>query len=122
MGGYGVYRTYYETPGKYKALAVFSGNPNIANQWSNGENIYPDFTQQKYLKIFNNIPIFIFHGEEDRNCSFETTQQIIEKLSNAGANVKFISEEDKGHEPPDEETVKVFHKWIKTKVIDGLKK
>lgn len=122
MGGYGVYRTYYETPGKFKALAVFSGNPNIANQWSSGENIYPDFTQQKYLKIFNNIPIFIFHGEEDRNCSFETTQQIIEKLSNAGANVKFVSEEDKGHEPPEEETVNIFHKWIKTKVIDSLKK
>ena len=25
MGGYGVYRTHYETPGMYKALAVFCG-------------------------------------------------------------------------------------------------
>jgi predicted esterase len=114
MGGYGVYRTYYETPGKFKALAVFSGNPNLANQWSDDETIYPDFTQEKYLEKFKGIPMFIFHGKEDRNCSFETTQQIINKLSNAGAKVKFVSEEDKGHEAMGEETVNVFHEWIET--------
>jgi predicted esterase len=113
MGGYGVYRTYYETPGKFKALAVFSGHPNIANQWSNGEDTYPDFTQKKYLTKFNGIPIFIFHGKEDRNCSFETTEQIIDELKNSGAKVKFVSEDNKGHEAPGEETVNVFHKWIK---------
>ncbi len=114
MGGYGVYRSYYETPDRFKALAVFSGHPNLANQWSDDKDVYPNFTQKKYLTKFKDVPIFIFHGKEDRNCLFETTTNIIEKLENAGANVKFITEENKGHEPPDEETVKEYYKWVNT--------
>jgi predicted esterase len=76
--------------------------------------MHPDFTQKKYLTKFNKVPIFIFHGKEDRNCSFETTEQIIDDLENTGAKIKFVSEEDKGHEPPAEETVNVFYKWIET--------
>ncbi len=114
MGGYGVYRTYYETPEKFKALAIFSGHPNIANQWSDGEDIYPDFTQQKYLREFNKIPIFIFHGKEDRNCSFSTTDRIVDLLKKSGTKIKFVTEEDKGHEPPAKETVEVYKEWVKT--------
>ncbi len=58
MGGYGVYRTYYETPEKYKALAIFSGHPDIANNWSERE-IYPDFSRKKYLKVFKDQSMFI---------------------------------------------------------------
>ena len=114
MGGYGVYRTYFETPDKFKALAVFSGHPNIANEWSNGEDTYPDFTQKKYLKKFDGIPMFIFHGKKDRNCSFETTEQIIDKLRIAGAKVEFVYEDDKGHEAPAQETVNAFYDWVIT--------
>ena len=95
-------------------LQFFSGHPNLANQWSDDKDVYPNFTQKKYLTKFKDVSIFIFHGKEDRNCLFETTTNIIEKLENAGANVKFITEENKGHEPPDEETVKEYYKWVNT--------
>ncbi len=116
MGGYGVYRTYYETPDKFKALAVFSGHPDLADLWSDSKDVYPNFTQKKYLKKFKGVSIFIFHGKEDRNCLFETTTNIIEKLENAGASVTFVTEDDKGHEPPAEETVKKYYNWVNTTV------
>ena len=113
MGGYGVYRTYYETPDKFKALAVFSGHPNVANIWLGEDDLYPNFTKKEYLKTFKDVPMFIFHGKEDRNCSYETTESIIENLKKAKAKVTFISEEDKGHEPPDEKTIQEYYKWVK---------
>lgn len=113
MGGYGVYRTYFEMPNKFQALAVFSGHPDIANKWQGEENLYPNFTQIKYLKKFKDVPIFIFHGKEDRNCLFETTRNLIEKLKKAGARVKFVSEDDKGHEKPGEKTIHQYYEWVK---------
>jgi len=111
MGGYGVYRTFYETPGRFSALAIFSGHPNLANLWGN-DNIYPNFSQSEYLKKFKQVPVFIFHGKQDRNCLFETTENIIELLKKEGALVTFVSEEDKGHEAPSEETISKYYKWV----------
>lgn len=112
MGGYGVYRTYYETPERFKALAVFSGHPDLANEWSDGKQHYPDFSRMKYLKPFKGIPMFIFHGKEDRSCLFEQTQGIIESLKAAGADVTFVTEEDKGHEAMGQESLEVFYQWL----------
>lgn len=113
MGGYGVYRTFSEAPEKYKALAIFSGNPNIANMWS-GTNDYMDFTQEKNLEIFKDVPMFIFHGKKDINCAFDITQGIIEKLNKNGAIVKFVTEEDKGHETPGQKTIQSYYEWVQT--------
>jgi len=114
MGGYGVYRTFYETPGKFKALAIFSGHPNIANDWWSEKGIFPDFTKDEYLQVFKDMPIFIFHGKADRNCAFEITEQIIEKLKQYGAQVTFVTEDDKGHEAPGELTIKEYRAWVET--------
>ena len=113
MGGYGVYRTYFETPEKFKALAIFSGNPDIANLWSETSD-YLNFTKEKNLKKFKDVPMFIFHGKKDLNCAFDITQGIIEKLKKNGVIVKFVTEEDKGHEAPGQETIQVYYKWVKT--------
>ncbi len=112
MGGYGVYRTFHETPGRFKALGVFSGHPNIANKWS-GTQQHPDFTKDEYLTGFKDVPVFIFHGEQDRNCSYEITSGIIERLKHHGAKVKFVSEADKGHESPGPSTIETYHNWVK---------
>ncbi len=112
MGGYGVYRTYYEMPEKFKALAVFSGHPDLANRFSENSKEYPDFLEKKYYKNFKNIPIFIFHGKEDRNCSFELTEQLVDRLKKIKADVKFVYENHKGHELPDNETIEQFFNWV----------
>ena len=116
MGGYGVYRTYYQTPEKFKALAIFSGNPNIANMWS-GSNDYLDFTKEENLEKFKEVPMFIFHGKKDLNCAFDITEGLIEKLKKRGAIVKFVSEEEKGHESPGQETVLNYYKWVKNNLV-----
>ncbi|MBK7143012.1 MAG: prolyl oligopeptidase family serine peptidase [bacterium] len=111
MGGYGVFRTAYETPGKFKALAIVSGDPTLGQRYS-GDSTQPDFLEDRNLKAFKNLPIFIFHGEKDRNCAFETTQKLVEKLQKAGARVQFVSESDKGHDFPNSVTIQNYRQWV----------
>lgn len=80
--------------------------------WS-GTNDYMNFTQEENLEKFRNVPMFIFHGKKDLNCDFNITAGIIEKLSKNGAIVKFVTEEDKGHEPPGQESISIYYDWVK---------
>jgi len=106
MGGYGVYRTFFETPGKFKALAVFSGTPI----WKANET--PDFTDGKNLKSFSNMPIFIFHGEKDMNLKISTAKEVAEKLKKAGAKVELQIDPEKGHQFPVDKTIELYMKWV----------
>jgi predicted esterase len=116
MGGYGVYRTFYETPDKFKALIVIAGHPDIANRYFPGGG-HPNFFDEKYLEPFKGVPVFIFHGKKDRNCPYELTQQLVETLRAAGALVEFQTDEERGHEPPGETTLAKYRQWIK-EVLD----
>jgi predicted esterase len=112
MGGYGVYRTFYETPDKYKAVVVLSGAPNLANQYADDDR-FPDFNQDRYLEVFEGIPMFVFHGRRDRNVPFGPTAALVDKLKAVGASVEFHVEDDKGHESPGAETVSALHRWLR---------
>jgi predicted esterase len=113
MGGYGVYRTFYETPGVYRAIAVFSGMPSIGFQ-----SIAPkdakivDFTQPEQIKVFRKVPVFIYHGKRDLNVPYADTERFVTKLKRAGVSVEFCAEADKGHESPSDVTIHAFFKWI----------
>jgi predicted esterase len=113
MGGYGVYRTFYEHPTRYRALAVFSGHPNLGSQYFPGEG-HPNFLEDKNLGKFKGMPIFIFHGRDDRNCPFPVTQDLVGKLGRAGAKVEFITEAGAGHQRPGPEALARYHEWLKT--------
>ncbi|MBD3225579.1 MAG: prolyl oligopeptidase family serine peptidase, partial [Caldithrix sp.] len=112
MGGYGVYRTYYEQGKHFRAAAVFSGHPDLANRWS-GKNNHPDFRQSAYLKPFQSLPMFIFHGQKDRNTPFELTQTLIDQLIKTGARVTWIIEEETGHSLPEEANWQRYYRWVK---------
>ena len=112
MGGYGVYRTFYEHPGRYKALAVFSGHPDIGNVYFPGEG-HPNFLEEKSLTKFKGRPVFIFHGREDRNCPFAMTQELAAKLERAGAKVELVTEAGAGHQRPGSEAIVRYHAWLK---------
>jgi len=112
MGGYGVYRTFYEHPDRYKALAIFSGAPNLASGYFPGED-HPNFIEDRYLGKFKGMPMFIFHGREDRNCPFSVTQELIKRLERAGAKVEFVTEEGAGHQRPGPETLRCYHEWLR---------
>jgi predicted esterase len=111
MGGYGVYRTYYETPDKFTALVVLSGAPNIANRYAD-TGTFPNFNEERYLEVFKGIPIFVFHGRRDLNVSFGATAALVEKLKAVGASVEFHVEDDKGHESPGATTVEALDRWL----------
>ncbi|MGZ7064744.1 MAG: carboxylesterase family protein, partial [Candidatus Aminicenantales bacterium] len=112
MGGYGVYRTFYEHPQRYKALAVFSGLPNLGEEYFAGEG-HPNFTEDRFLAKFKGMPMFIFHGLEDRNCPFAVTRELVKKLEGIGAEVELVTEAGAGHQRPGPDTVRRYHEWLK---------
>jgi predicted esterase len=112
MGGYGVFRTFYETPDKYRGLAIFSGSPYLGDRYTKGVPV-PDFMDDKNLKSFKNIHVFMFHGEKDMNLPFTNAQRFADKLTHAGARVKFVSDSFAGHESPGIEVMSTFYGWIK---------
>jgi predicted esterase len=113
MGGYGVYRTFYETPKKYRAIAIFSGAPNIGSHYAPA-NLAPDFTNEKNLVSFGNVPIFIFHGEKDLNVSLQSTKDFADKLKSVGALVELQIEPGKGHSQPGNEILEIYMKWVES--------
>jgi predicted esterase len=113
MGGYGVYRTFFEHPERYRALAVFSGEPNLGPRYFPGED-HPNFLEERYLAKFKGVPVFIFHGLEDRNCPLAITQELVKKLERVGARVELVTEAGAGHQKPGPEAVRRYHEWLRT--------
>ena len=108
MGGYGVYRTFKESPKRFAGLAVFSGIPRVPNSPAGA----PDFLETEDLAVFRGTPLFIFHGGKDRNCPIEQTRMLVSRFEKAGVDVEFHYEEGKGHETPGPATLKAFQDWI----------
>jgi len=119
MGGYGVYRTFYEHPERYRALAVFSGAPDLGNDYFPGEG-HPNFLEDRYLEKFKGLPIFVFHGLEDRNCPFPVTRELVGKLERIGAKVELVTEPGAGHQRPGPETLKGYREWLKKASLAAL--
>jgi predicted esterase len=111
MGGYGAYRTFYEHPERYRAVAVFSGHPDLATQYFPGEG-HPSFLDDRTLARFKGLPIFIFHGKADRNCPFALTEGFVGKLGQAGAKVEFVTEPGAGHQRPGPEALRRYREWL----------
>jgi predicted esterase len=112
MGGYGAYRTFYETPARYKGVAVFSGHPSLAEEYFPGMG-YPDFLKETYLAKFSGSNFIIFHGRKDRNTQFELTDEFVEKLRDAGVGVKYFIDENVGHRPPkDKGILESYDRWL----------
>lgn len=112
MGGYGVYRTFFEHPGRFDALAIFSGHPDLGNRYVK-EGGQPSFLDEENLTGFRDIPVFLFHGEQDRNLPCAETRSLAEKLQRAGARVELQIEPETGHSAPGPETVATYHRWLK---------
>jgi predicted esterase len=113
MGGYGVYRTYYEHPDLFKAVAIISGHPNLAQKWIGRDQI--NFLEYKNMRFFKNTPMFIYHGRQDMNCPFELTEKLVQKLKQQGHNVTFVVN-DTGHGSMTEADRKQYYLWLKGQI------
>jgi predicted esterase len=111
MGGYGVYRTFLANPGRYRALAIFSGLPYVPGRPADAPDLLNPGVD---VSMFDRVPIFVFHGGKDRNCPIEDTRAVVEKLERRGARVEFRVEADKGHEAAGEETLGAFSVWLRS--------
>jgi predicted esterase len=112
MGGYGVYRTFYETPDKFRALVVLSGLPYLRG-WD-FEDPPPEFQDKTLLKCFAGIPMFVFHGMKDRNCPYDLTVSQVENLQAAGAQVQFETDPERGHQQPGPATYEKYYEWLRS--------
>lgn len=112
MGGYGAYRTYYETPNRYQGAAVFSGLPRPEEGTFPNLDQYPNFLNDAYLQPFDHARVFIFHGTGDHNAPFRLTEQVAQKLRSVGADVTFKAQSGTGHDIPNEENTLAFSNWL----------
>jgi predicted esterase len=110
MGGYGVYRTYYEYPELFSALAIISGHPDLARKWSSQNGI--NFLDEDLLKMFADIPIYIYHGMQDLNCPFELTEELVLILKKYNDNVIFRIDEQAGHSLMKKELQEDYFNWL----------
>ncbi len=113
MGGYGVYRTYFEHPELFSAIAVLSGHPNLAQKWGGSDEL--NFFEEQNLKKFNKVPIFIYHGREDLNCPFELTEKLVDKMTDKNFDVTFVIGE-KGHGGMSKTAISQYHDWLRNRV------
>ena len=104
---------YYENPKRYKALAILSGHPNLARSWGYFDGI--NFLEEINLVKFKNVPIYIFHGENDINCPFELTKELFNKLKKNGCNVVFEIEES-GHGNMNLNSRNNYYHWLKEQI------
>jgi len=111
VGGYGLHRTYYESPERYSKLAVFSGIPNLASRWLERRK-YPNFFRRRFIEIFDGTNMFVYHGQEDRNAPYEETERFVGMLHTVGAQVMFVVEPGKGHQFPGAESMRMFREWL----------
>lgn len=110
MGGYGVYRTFYEYPEMFSALAIISGHPDLARNWRIEEGI--NFLDQDMASLFSDIPIFVYHGKKDLNCPFELTEQMVNMIRKHNPNIEFIVDENEGHSNINKENREKYHRWL----------
>ncbi len=110
MGGYGVYRTFYEYPHKFSALAIISGHPDLARKWRNENGI--NFLDEDLAKLFYDIPMFIYHGKQDLNCPFDLTERMVKMIRNHNDKIEFIIDENEGHGSMSEGNRQIYFNWL----------
>jgi len=81
MGGFGTWKWVAENPEKFAAIAPICGGGDPASAWR-----------------FRNIPIWIFHGEQDRVVPVKFSQDMAEALESVGADPKLTLYPDAGHD------------------------
>lgn len=88
----------------------FAGHPNLASEWL-GEP-HPNFLDPKNLKIFDGVPVFIYHGLADEALDVKLMQELSEKLVAAGAKVTTSFVPDRGHVYQDDQTHAKYVSWL----------
>ena len=95
MGGSGVWSLAIKHP-EYFAAAI-----PLCGGWS-----------KKNIKSMKRIPVWAFHGANDRVVSPEETEQMVHALSKAGGKVRYSRLEGKGHSIHKVYEYKAIYEWL----------
>jgi predicted peptidase len=81
MGGMGTWRLAVEFPDRFAAIVPMSGGGDPAK-----------------AKTIAHIPTWVFHGMKDTTVPFKASQDMVDALKAAGADVKFTAYPEAGHD------------------------
>lgn len=107
MGGYGVYRVYDEAPSLFSKLVIISGHHGIGSMVGG-----PDYGTNDAIKRFSDVPMIIFHGTADLNCSYEESQQFFSKVQSINPNVDINIKEGLGHSGLIDDWQDILSRWL----------
>ena len=85
LGGSGTWYLAIKYPGRFAAIAPMSGFTH-----------HMDFIMQNTDKL-GDIPIWAFHGKNDKIVEFEETEWIVNKLKEKNKDLKFTADPDADH-------------------------
>jgi predicted peptidase len=85
MGGAGTY-TFIQSDPDYFAAAATSAGSGLANRESAID-----------ASLFKYLPIWAFHGDQDKVCPIDKDQKIFAKMQDIGGNMKFTTWKGDGH-------------------------
>ena len=85
MGGHGTYILIQVDPGYFAAAAPSAGS---------GLKRTEEFITASVIK---DIPIWAFHGDQDRVCPFERDQKLFDEMKKLGGNMKLTTWKGDGH-------------------------
>jgi dipeptidyl aminopeptidase/acylaminoacyl peptidase len=80
MGGYGTWKLAGEWPNRFAAIAPICGGGD-----------------PKQAESIKHVPVWVFHGGEDRTVPIEQSRAMVEALRKLGAEVRFTVFPDVGH-------------------------
>jgi predicted peptidase len=81
LGGFGVWQTAFAYPGRFAALVPVCG-------WGN----------PAWAKRLCNVPVWMFHGEEDRIVPIDGSLEMLDAVLAAGGDARFTSYPGVGHD------------------------
>ncbi|NNF04892.1 MAG: prolyl oligopeptidase family serine peptidase [Rhodothermales bacterium] len=97
MGGSGTWNLAYAHPERWAAVVPVCGWVRAVRDWP---GVAPD-SEDPYAAIAEklaDVPVWIFHGSDDRTIPVEESRQMLEALQEAGAPVSYSEFEGVGHD------------------------
>lgn len=107
MGGYGTYRVYDDMSYLFNGLIVISGHHSMGTYHGG-----PDYSDSSKIVIFSDIPMIIFHGTEDHNCSYQEFKEFLSIIKDANPQCRVHIKEGRGHSGLTEDWYLLLSKWL----------
>jgi len=98
MGGYGTWSIAAKYPRRFAALVVICGGilwpPDVAMR---PVDLHADNPYTRAAQKIAGLPVWVFHGSDDRNVPVTESRRMVEVLKAAHANVKYTEYKDADH-------------------------